>query len=167
MVIKINKKGQDAIGMSFGWLFSLILIIVFIFVAIYGINYFLNMGKCTKVGLFYDSLQQKIDDAYQSSSSDFELSVNLPGVTQICFANLTQKITGSDAIYKQIELYSFYDANTFIIPSANACDMPYKTLKHLDVNRTISAKNPFCVDVTEGGTIRIVKGYYDKGVIVK
>ena len=167
MVTKFNKKADGAIGMSFNWMFALILIVIFIFTAIYGINYFLNIGKCSQVGLFYDELQQKVDEAYQSSSSDFELEVNLPGVTHICFANLSERITGSNTLYEQIELYSFYDMNTFLVPSEKTCDMPYKSIKHLDMNRTTSIKNPFCVDVTEGGTIRIVKGYYDRAVVIK
>ncbi len=165
--MKINKKADGAIGMSFNWMFALILIVIFIFTAIYGINYFLDMGKCSRVGLFYENLQQKVDEAYQSSSSDFEFEVNLPGVTHICFGNLSERITGSNTLYEQIEIYSFNDANTFLVPSENTCDMPHKTIKHLDINRTTLLKNPFCVDVTEGGTIRIVKGYYDRAVVIK
>lgn len=83
---KLNsKKGQEAVGMSFGWIFALILIIVFIITAIYGIKYFMNIGTCSRVGLFYDNLQQKVDEAYQSSSSDFEMEVDLPGITPNLF----------------------------------------------------------------------------------
>ncbi len=162
-----SKRAQEAIGMSFGWIFALILIIVFISVAIYGIKYFMNIGSCSRVGLFYDDLQQKVDQAYQSSSSDFEMEVALPGITQICFSNLSEKITGSMLAYEELNLYEFYDANTFLIPSKNACDMPYKTIRHLNISKTTSLKNPLCIDVSDGETIRIIKDYYDRGVTIK
>lgn len=163
----INKKAEGAIGMSFGWLFSLILIIFFIFTAIYGIRAFLNMASCSKVGTFYGSLQDKIDEAYRSSSSDFEMDVNIPGVDMICFANLSEKITGSLDVYEEIEKYEIYGANTFLLPTGKACDMPYNTIKHLNISKTTLSKNPLCFDISDGGKIRIAKGYYEKAVTIK
>lgn len=163
----LNKKADGAIGMSFGWLFSLVLIVFFIFAAIYGIKAFLNMANCSKVGTFYDSLQNKIDEAYRSSSSDFEMDVKIPGVDMLCFANLTEKISDSLDAYDEISIYEIYNANTFIIPSQNACDMPYKTIKHINLSKTTLSKNPLCFDISNGGKIRIIKGYYDKGVTIK
>lgn len=153
--------------MSFGWIFALILIIVFIITAIYGIKYFMNIGTCSRVGLFYDNLQQKVDEAYQSSSSDFEMEVDLPGITQICFSNLSEEITGSMTAYEELNLYEFYDANTFLLPSKKACSMPYKTIKHINISKITALKNPLCIDVSGGGTIRIIKDYYDRGVTIK
>jgi len=163
----LNKKAEGAIGMSFGWMFSLILIIFFIFTAIYGIKAFLNMASCTKVGSFYETLQDKVDEAYRSSSSDFEMDVNIPGINMICFANLSEEITGPLYAYEEIEKYEVYGANTFLLPTQKACDMPYKTIKHLNISKTILSKNPLCFDLSEEGKIRIVKGYYDKAVTIK
>ena len=164
---KINKKAEGAIGMSFGWMFSLILIVFFIFAAIYGIRAFLNMASCTKVGTFYESLQDKVDEAYRSSSSDFEMDVKIPGINMICFANLSEEITGSSEAYEEIEKYEIYGANTFLLPTQKACDMPYKTIKHLNISKTTKSKNPLCFDISEDGKIRITKEYYDKAITIK
>lgn len=164
---KINKKADGAIGMSFGWIFSLILIVFFIFAAIYGIKAFLNMANCTKVGLFYESLQDSIDEAYRSSSTDIEIEVNVPGIKQICFANLSEKITGPLAAYDAISIYEGYNANTYLVPPEKGCTMPYKNLNRLNISKTTQAKNPLCFDITDGGKIRIVKEYYDKWVTIK
>jgi hypothetical protein len=163
----LNKKAEGAVGMSFGWIFSLILIVFFVFTAIYGIKAFLNMQSCTQVGNFYDSLQKNIDQAYGSSSSDFEMDVNIPGVNMVCFANLSEEITGPLEAYDELEKYEVYNANTFLLPTQKACDMPYKTVKHLNITKTTLSKNPLCFDISEGDKIRIVKGYYDKGVTIK
>ena len=163
----LNKKAEGAVGMSFGWIFSLILIVFFIFTAIYGINAFLNMQSCTQVGNFYDSLQKSVDNAYGSPYSDFEMDVKIPGVNMVCFANLSEDITGSLDAYEDLEKYKIYNANTFLLPTGKACDMPYKNIKHINLTKTIISKNPLCFDISEGSKIRIVKGYYDKGVTIK
>jgi hypothetical protein len=163
----LNKRGEGAIGMSFGWLFSLLLIVFFIFAAIYGIKAFLNMASCSKVGTFYESLQDKVDEAYRSSSSDFQMDVNIPGINMICFANLSEEITGSLEAYEEIEKYEIYGANTFLLPTQKSCDMPYKTIKHLNISKTTLSKNPLCFDISDEGKLRIIKGYYDKSITIK
>lgn len=163
----INKKAEGAIGMSFGWIFSIILIVLFIFTAIYAIMAFKNMADCTRVGSFYQALQDRIDEAYSSSSSSFEMEVDIPGVEMLCFANLSEKVTGSLAVYEEISIYEGLDANTFILPMDKACDMPFDHIEHINLTKTTLSKNPLCFDVSEGGSIRIVKGYYDRGVTIK
>ena len=125
------------------------------------------MANCSKVGTVYDSLQSKIDEAYRSSSSDFEMDLEIPGINMICFANLSEKTTGSLAAYEELSKYEIYNANTFLLPTQKACDMPYKTLKHLNLSKTTLSKNPLCFDISNGGKIRIVKGYYDKSITIK
>lgn len=163
----LNKKAEGAVGMSFGWIFSLILIVFFIFAAIYGIKAFLDMRSCSQVGNFYDSLQKNVDQAYSSSSSDFEMDANVPGIDMVCFANLSEEITGPLEAYDQISIYEIYNANTFLVPAQKSCDMPYKTIKHLNLTKTTLSKNPLCFDISNGDKIKIVKGYYDKGVTIK
>lgn len=164
----LNKRGEGAVGMSFGWIFSLLLILFFIFTAIYGIKYFLNISRCSQVGMFYDSLQKNVDSAYSLSSSDFEMEIKVPtGIKQLCFANLTEEITGSMEAYESLSIYEINKANTFLLPSGKACDMPYNTIEHLNISKITQAKNPLCFDVSDGSTIRIVKGNYDKGVTIK
>jgi len=85
----------------------------------------------------------------------------------LCFANLSDKITGSLEVYDEIEKYEIYNANTFLYPSGKACTLPYNTIKHLNISKTTLSKNPLCFDLSEEGKIRIVKGYYDKAVTIK
>ena len=61
----MNKRGQ--IDISFGMIFSIILIIAVVGVAFYVINNFIELKKCTEIGLFYDDLKKYIDEAWQST----------------------------------------------------------------------------------------------------
>lgn len=161
----VNKKAQEGgVGMSFGFLFSIILIIFFVFAAIWGIKIFLDWGNCSEVGLFYDRLQQKVDEAYQSSSSDFEFEFKVGKIEKICFANLSQTPTGILEDYEEIRGFEFYDSNTFLLPIGKTCDIPHKKINHINLSQIIRNSNPYCI--TSGTNIRIKKDFYDKSVVL-
>ena len=99
------KRGQFQI--SFGMLFSIILIIAFVAVAIYVIMFFLKMKKCSEISLFVKDLQEKIDRAWSSEESDFLFTRSLPsGIKKVCFIDLSKAHgfynvrLGSEAVVK-------------------------------------------------------------------
>lgn len=79
-----NKKA--AMELSFGMLFSIILIIIFIAFAIYGITKFLNLQKDIQLKTFVDNLNFDIDKLWKSQGSQ-PVTYSLPGnVEEICFS---------------------------------------------------------------------------------
>lgn len=166
MAIKLNKKADMAL--PFNFIFALILIVVFIIAAIYGINFFLDFGKCTRIGTSLESLQTKVNDAYQSDAYEKTIELDFPGVKKICFANLSGSITGSLEVYEEIEIYDLLDVNTFLYPSGSACTLSNTKTKHLDINKTTLKKNPLCFDVEDGvATLTLKKDFNDRAVIIK
>jgi len=161
-----NKKAQHTFGLPFGMIFAIFLIVVFIVITFIAIKHFLDIGKCSSIGMFYDEFQQKVNEAWASQSSEFKFKIDLPkGIEKICFANLSADITGSQEDYNQIKNYDVYEANIFLIPPEKSCNMPYKFIKHLNITKITSTKNPYCVDVSRDLIIK--KGFYDKEVFVK
>ena len=86
-MIKRNKRGQ--LQISFGMIFSIILIIAFIAVFIYVITIFMGWKKCASTGLFKEDLQSTVNNAWQSDQYQdvFPKSQSIvpSGITQICF----------------------------------------------------------------------------------
>lgn len=170
-IIRKQKLGKDKKGdmsLPFGLIFSIILIVVFIVIAFIAIKYFLNIGDCSKVGQFYDNLQQKVDSAWRSQLSEFEYDISVPsGVSKLCFANASAASLGNvtKADYTAIRRYSVYDANTFLLPSEKTCNMPYKQINHINLSAIIGTKNPYCIDVANKITIK--KGVFDKLVTIQ
>lgn len=155
-------------SLPFGMIFSIILIVIFIVIAFIAIKYFLDIGDCAKVGQFYGELQKKVDDAWRSQESSFEISISLPsGVQEICFSNLSEaKLASSPGVeYKELKRYSVYDANTFIYPPSKSCEMPYKLINHINVSEMTKTKNPYCISVKD--KLKIKKDIYDKSVIIE
>ena len=82
----MEKKGQ--MKLSFGMIFSILLIILFIIFAVYGIQKFLTFQKEVKYKTFVDDLQNDVDKMYKSSQGSKQVTYSLPTDTRsICFIN--------------------------------------------------------------------------------
>jgi len=165
-----GKRGQQTMGLPFGMIFSIILIIVFIVIAFIAIGHFLDLGKCAQVGEFYNSLQEEINEIWVSQESQVDFDFDLPGgVKKICFANLSEGVSvdSRDDDYKEIERFSFYKANIFLLPAGESCEMPHKFVEHIDTSETGLDKNPYCFDLNEQNSVRLKKGFYDKLVFIE
>ena len=127
----------------------------------------MNFNSCSRIGIFLDTLQKEVDNAYYSSSTDnFEVKIDLPGIDKICFANLSASITGVLIDYEQLSRFEFKDGNTFLIPPEKSCGIDYKKINHLDLSQTIISKNPYCISVSDG-SLFLKKDYTSKGVTIK
>jgi len=157
-----NKRGM--MDLPFGLIFSIILIVVFIVVAFIAIRYFLNLGKCSQVGLFYQDFENKINTAWKSTSTSDLFKVSLPsGIDKVCFANMSARITNTQD-GSLIRSYS-PDSNLFLIPMSATCEMPQKIIAHLNIAEITKTKNPYCI--SSKSDIKIKKGIYDKFVLVE
>ena len=158
-----NRRGQGTMSLPFGVIFSIFLIIAFIVIAFIAVRYFLDIGNCASVGQFYENLQDKVDEAWNPGEFNFPFKLDAPsGVEKICFLNLTNEITNQEDYAMMDE---FGDGNVFLIPSTEACEMSYKLISHLDLNKITGENNPKCFE--NSGNVQIKKGFYDKLVFIE
>lgn len=161
-----NKKAQQTMGMPFGMIFAIFLIVVFVVIAFMAVGSFLDLGESASVGMFYDELQKAVDDAVRGQESNRDFVVNLPGdIEKVCFGNLSAKITNPGADYDAIRNYDVYIANVFLVPPEKAQNMQWKLIDRINVTKITEVKNPYCVDVDDG--LRIKKGFYDRLVVIE
>ena len=156
------KKGQ--LHLSFGMIFSIIIIIAIIGVAIYFISNFLGTTKCVEVGFFYDNLKTHIEKAWRSTIHQDTFADSLPSeIELVCFGNFTQTPLNE---YKDEYEYlkrRYFDKNLFLYPPQKACDgeLSSFSLDHIKTN------NFFCVPVKEGkAQIKTEKGNFDSLVTI-
>ena len=72
--------------LSFGMIFSIILIIAFVAFAFYAIKIFLNTQKTAKIGAFVENLQNDLNDMWKASIGTQKVIYELPSeVKLICF----------------------------------------------------------------------------------
>ena len=73
----MRKRGQQMMGMSFGMIFAIFLIAVFFVIAFIAINSFLDYGRGSKIGFFYEDFQEEVKDAWASQSRNTFFEVDL------------------------------------------------------------------------------------------
>ena len=152
-------------GMPFGMIFAIFLIVVFVVIAFIAVGYFLDIGRSANVGDFYRDLQDSVDDAWGQSSGEFDFEISLPsGVERVCFGNLSERITNRGVEYDEIKTLDVYDANVFLYPRAEAEGMDWKLIEHINISLITEIDNPYCVDAD--GELLISKGFYDRQVLI-
>lgn len=93
-----DKKGQ--LHISFGMIFSVLMIIVFIGFAFFAIQKFLGIQKNIQVNQFYDNLQTDVNAVWNSAQSTQEKSYNVPSsIGKICFITPTSADIDNMFIY--------------------------------------------------------------------
>lgn len=145
-----NKKAQHIFGISIGMIFTIILIVFFIIVAIITIKSILSTQNCIKIGIFVNDLESEINAAWNQDTRTLEFKGNLPsGINKTCFANTTERFTGIDRDLG-IEIDIYPDKNMFFFPSTKACDMAEHEIEHLDIDWITRSNNPYCIPVNKG-----------------
>lgn len=142
-----KKRGQ--MKMSFGMIFSIILIIVFLALAFYVIKVFLGVGDCAKTGKFLDGLQKDVDKIWSGSQGSQEIEYSLDKkVKQICFTN---------KVYE----------NLYFEPFDSGCDFRDIIIKHIDIEKIIESQDPFCITNKDGEIkLKIKKSFGENLVII-
>ncbi len=143
------KRGQ--IELSFGMIFSLIIIATTLAVAGYMIVKFMNSKDSVLCANFKEGLQNSIDDAWRSDGASKDtrkepLSSLPSAVKEICFGNSTQNLLNiKDKVnYEEMKEYTFSGKNLYITPRT-ACKGEFSyTLKH------VTSKGFFCAQVKNG-----------------
>lgn len=153
----INKRGLQ---IAFGMIFSIILIAVIIAISFFVINYFLNLNECAEVSLFYNDFQNKVDTIWSSELASDEFTGRLPsGIETVCFG-LLENGEGQEE-YLELRTFRNRDANIFLLPVENACDIAFANIKH------VKESGFQCFRVSENRvSIPLDKGSFDSLVSV-
>ncbi len=167
----MNKRG--AIELSFGMIFSIIIMIAIIGVAIYAISAFLDIGKTSQLALFHQKFQEKVEEIWTSSITNKVVSFSIPNIVEfVCFGTLDKDGFNPDFEdeYNELKKYSsgFEQKNTnrFLYPPTKIKEFAYKKIDKIDLSEIT---NDFdCFEVKNGIVkIRFVKEEFNPLVGIK
>jgi len=135
--------------MSYGLIFSIIIIVAILAVSFYAINRFVNLSRCGEIGIFYDGLQDEINRAWTSGVYEDRFDGTLPaGIEKVCFGELSSTpIEAYSRYYEEIQDLEYVTgANVFLFPTEKACegDLFSNKLEHVIFGEF------FCADVSKG-----------------
>ncbi|MBI5803328.1 hypothetical protein HY448_01440 [Candidatus Pacearchaeota archaeon] len=147
-----EKKGQ--MQLSFGMIFSIILIIVFMAFAFFAIYKFLDIRNSVEVGKFANDFQKDIDSIWKGSQGSQERTYFLDeSIKYVCLADFESNKKGSNIYsnyYDELERVYFGKENLFFYPVGSAQGSDSKEIKNIDLIQTTSENNPFCVRNIDG-----------------
>jgi len=137
------KRGQ--IKLSFGVIFSIILIVVFISFAFYAIQKILVMQEAVQSKQFIDDLQTDIDKIWKSTQASQQKEYLIPSkIKEVCFQE---------------------DEHENIIFIGT--DLPGAMINHLNLIGTLNEKKQFCIESAKGKiTMTIKKDYGENFPII-
>jgi len=112
------QKSKKAVELSFTFIFSIILIAVFIFVAVWAIRHFLELKDRTQIQIAINDIETTIQEIWQAEEAQKTESFFLPSsVTSICFANFSQATQQSNNENNELNKYqTIKNKNLFILP---------------------------------------------------
>ena len=163
------KRGS--IEISFGMIFSVIIIIVIIGVAVYAITAFLQIGESAEISLFYQGLEKGVNDAWTSATTNRVVSLSLPkSIEFVCFGSLATGVAPDKYRDEMQELKEYssgfqqQNTNSFLYPPGKAGDFAFKKVNKID----FSSLGTFDCFEVKGGKVRIrlSKGEFDSLVKV-
>ncbi len=140
--------------LSFGMIFSIILIIVFLVFAIYAITKFLNLQEGVQVGQFFNDLQNDVDKMWKGGQGSSEYTYRVPtSVEYVCFADFNSPKRGDNQDkYSQLQLTFYEFENMIFYPVGSAEGLDSYNLRHINITEITKIENPFCVENLKGKT---------------
>lgn len=140
-----KKRGQ--MQLSFGMIFSIILIIFFVAIAFYAIKVLLNTQNSIKNSNFKISLQDDVDKIWKSSKTSQETEYILSSkIKKICFVDFSIPATKNESLYNELKKYFSENENLFLYPISSYKESSMH-LKNIDLEKTTELGNPLCFDI--------------------
>ena len=130
--------------LSFGMIFSIILIIIFISFAFYAILKFLDLQDSIKIEQFKDNLQNDVDKMWKGSQGEREVDYSLPSkIESICF---------KEDEYENL----FFRSDKFIEGGK---------IEHIDIDKILGTKDSFCIENKNNKIKMIIKKDYGEALV--
>ncbi len=145
--------------LSFGMIFSIILIIIFISFSFYAIQKFLDIQNSVQVGKFANDFQNNIDKIWKGSQGSEEKEYFLPKkIIYVCFVDYSSEKKGEKQdLYNELEQLYYENENMFFYPIGSAQGFDAREIKHIDLEKITENENPFCIENIDGKLNLIIK----------
>ena len=139
-------------SLSFGMIFSIILIIFFVSFAFFAIKKFIEIGNTAKITKFVNDFQEDIDKIWKSSQGSQEQEYFIPfKIKHVCFADYSNSGRGAKSQFLEELRSEFFESeNIFFYPPGSSYGMESKEMKHMDIGNMTLTENPSCIDNLNG-----------------
>ncbi len=153
--------------LSFGMIFSIVLIVIFLVFAFFAIKKFLGVQRDITAGKFLEDFEKDIEKAWKGSQSSEEVEYSLPsGVMSVCFVDFNSAKKGRNSnFYDELEL-AFYGDENFIFYPLGSSTIDSKKIQHIDLEEMTFEENPFCISEENEKIKMIIKKDYGNALVM-
>ena len=156
--------------MSFGMIFSIILIIFFLSFAFFGIRAFLKVQDTAKTTKFLSDFRADVERVWKSSeTSTPPKEYYLPsGKEKVCFIDFDSSERGKDrGIYDELKR-AYSGSENMVFYPVNFEDVESVKVNYINMEEMTNDENPFCINVVNGKVkLRLTKDISDASVTVE
>src|SRR6056297_2746926 len=125
----MKKRGQ--MKMSFGMIFSIILIIAFLAFAFYAIRNFLGMQQEVQINQLKENLQNDVDRLWKSTSGSNPVEYPLPSrIEEVCF--YLDETGNYNMLLQEEKIFTEHN------------------IKNIDIIETVGEEEEICKEVVDG-----------------
>jgi len=159
------KEGQ--MKLSFGMIFSIILIILFVSFAFFAIGKVLGLRDHALLVTFADDLGDNVDAIWKGSQGSQKISLSLSGkVQKFCFMDHTSLAKGPNEDLHRLLKQVFFDVeNSAFYPVGSGGGLDALNIMHIDLDKIIANENPFCLDNEKGKINMVLKKDFGENLV--
>ena len=163
MAIISKKKGQ--MQLSFGMIFSIILIVAFLAFAIFAIIKFLGTSEDIQILDFKDQVIEDVDKLWKGSQGSQEREYFLPKeIKEVCIVDFSSHLSSEK--YKDFQLISYGTENLAFYPVGSASGLDSTNIKNIDVEEITSDRNPKCFEAIKGKVKITISKEYGENLVM-
>lgn len=153
--------------LSFGMIFSIMLIIVFIAFAFFAIGKFLDIQNVAQIGKFTNDFQASIDKIWRGSEGSEVKEYFLPSkIDYVCITDYSKPPTGPySSFYDELEQVYFEFENLFFYPLGSSQGFDAREMENINLTKTTENKNPVCFENVKGKVSVRIKKNFDEALV--
>jgi len=149
------KKGQMKI--SFSMIFSILLVVLLLALAFYGIRYFMDFSDSAQTAKSVHKFSEDVKGVWQASMASEEVNYTFPdGIKYFCYVEQDSEIKGDfESLFDEVSSFLDPEDNSFVYSSEENHET--SKIDYLDVSSLTSDNNPNCFEIDEGRLSLIIK----------
>lgn len=155
--------------LSFGMIFSIILIVIFITFAFYVIKTLLQGQERDLALLFKEDLQEDVDKIWRGSGSLARPEgYTLPKkIEYVCFLDGRSSKKGvNEEFYNSLKKLFYEYENLIFYPIGSAKGLDAAIIEHIDIEEITKDDNPFCIENIDGKVRMTIKRDYNEELVL-
>lgn len=148
--------------LSFGMIFSIILIVIFLSFSFFAITKFIDIMHSTQIATFIKTFQTDVDKVWNEEGSSKNFTYNLPKkIDLVCIGDYGPESVAEgnqgDKYFDELKEEYNTDENLIFYPIGSSKGQPSTKINNIEYDED---NNPLCLKVREGKVkIRLKKDY--------